>query len=415
MTYSALILLIFISLLVESASGYYDFLKSGLYEFLIPFIGLRILFNVTRNQIINNKGVLYFFLFVFSIFFSLLINNSYKSNSLEIFSGIKGALSFLGWPLVYLLTATEVFSKKKIILLNKLLLFIGYVMAANTLVPVLVYLLTGFNIGELIDEYGSIRSFGFLSDQVGFALVYFVILSLYQKRYLRTLLFITSILVTGTRGAIFFALMALITVFVFQNQKEYSSKKIFSFIQRGTIIVCFLLIAWFGFGGKISSLISLRIDDESIEIATVQRFSAMESGLILFSESPFFGVGFGKFSELIYNNSQLSKNFYYNPNQSKEENMRGFANPQNEFVNILVNGGIFSLVILTLFIYTVLKNIRARIKTLDNPEYEIISFIFIILSLLFIQTAIFLFNSGITSFIILIILGMGSSKYKYIY
>jgi O-antigen ligase len=415
MTYSALILLIFISLLVEGASGYYDFLKSGLYEFLMPFIGLRILLNVTRNQIINNKGVLYFFLFVFSIFLSLLINNSYESNSLEIFRGIKGTFSFLGWPLVYLLTATEVFSKKKIIFLNKLLLFIGYVMAANTLVPVFVYFLSGYNIGELINEHGSIRSFGFLSDQVGYALVYFVVLSLYQKRYLRTLLFIVSILVTGTRGAIFFALMALITVFVFQNQKEYSSKKISTFIQRGIIIVSFLLIAWFGFGGQISALISLRIDDESIESASVQRFSSMESGLLLFSESPFFGVGFGKFSELVYQNSQLSKNFYYNPNQSKEENMRGYANPQNEFVNILVNGGIFSLIILTLFIYTVLKNIRARIKTLDNPEYEIISFIFIILALLFIQTAIFLFNSGITSFIILITLGMGSAKYKYTY
>jgi O-antigen ligase len=408
-------LLVFISLLVEGASVYYDFLKLGLYEFLMPFIGLRILINVIRNQIISNRGVFYFFLFAFSILLSLLINNSYESNNLEISRAIKGAFSFLRWPIIYLLTATEVFSKRKIILLNKLILFIGYVMAANTLAPTLIYFLTGNSVGELIDVDGSIRSFGFLSDQVGFAIVYFVILFTYKKKYLHTLLFIVSILVTGTRGAIFFASMALITVFVIQNQKEYSSKKISLFIKRGIIIVSFLLIVWFGFGGKISSLISLRIDDESIEYASVQRFSAIEAGLILFYESPFFGVGFGKFSELVYQSSQLSKNFYYNPNLSIEENMRGFYNAQNEFVNTLVNGGIFSLIILALFIYTVLKNIRAKIKTVDNPEYEIVSFMFIILSLLFIQTAIFLFNSGITSFIILIILGMGSSKYKYKY
>lgn len=413
MAYCFLVLLIFISLLIKGAAGYYDFIKTDLYVFLIPFIILKIIINVKRNQIVINKSVFYFFLYVFSIFFSLLINNMYETNTFEFFRSIKSTFSFISWPLIYLLAATEELSKKESIRFNKLLWTIGYITAANTVIPAVIYFLTGNIIGEFIINNGSIRSFGFLTDQVGFALVYFVVLSVYEKKYLSALFFLISILVTGTRGAIVFAIMALIVVFVFQKQKNISSQKIFYVVKRGSIIFLFLAIAWFSFGDKISNMIALRIDDESIENTSLQRLGAMESGLALFYESPFFGVGFGKFSELVYNDSQLSNKFTFDMMLTKEENMRGYANPQNEFINILVNGGIFSLIIVTLFIYNVLKNIRAKIKVMNNPDHQIVAFIFIILAVFLIQTSVYIFNSGIISLITLILLGRGSSKSLY--
>jgi O-antigen ligase len=262
-------------------------------------------------------------------------------------------------------------------------------------------------------EDGSFRSFGFLTDQVGFALVYFVILCVYEKKYFGLLLFLSSILVTGTRGAIFFAIIALILTFIFQKDYNFSFKKSSVIIKRGIVIISILIFAWISFGDNISSIILLRLDEKSIEGTSEQRIGAMESGITLFLDNPFFGVGLGKFQKLVYNNSELSNKFDYHLTLTKEENMRGYANAQNEFINILVNGGLFSIIAVILFMYNVLKNIRAKIKIMDNPDHQIVAFIFIIVAVFLIQTSLYIFNTGVISLIILILLGRGSSKSIY--
>ena len=413
MAYYFLVLLIFISLLLKGSLDYYAFYKIDLYLFLFPIIILKIILNVGKNKIVSSKPIFYFFLFMFTIFFSLLINNGYEKNNLDLFTSIKGVFSYIMWTLIFLLSATENFSKKESIRFNKLLWGIGFAMAANTIIPVIIYFLTGNLIGEFILQDGSFRSFGFLTDQVGFALVYFVILSVFEKKYSRILLFLASILVTGTRGAIVFAVIALIVAFIFQKNYNFSFKKLSFIIKRGIVIISILMIAWISFGDSISSMILLRFDEESIEGTSIQRFGAMESGFELFLENPILGVGIGRFSELVYNNSELSKNVEYNATFTKKENMRGYANAQNEFINILVNGGLFSLLMVILFIYNVLKNIRVKIRLMDNPNHQMVAFIFIILAVFFIQTAVYMFNPGIISFFILILLGRGSSKSLY--
>ena len=413
MVYYFLVLLIFISLLLNGSLGYYDFFKIDLYLFLIPIIILKILLNTIKNKFVISKPIFYFSLFMFTIFFSLLINNGYEENNLDFFKSLKGTFSYSTWPLIFLLSATENISKKDSIRFNKLLWVIGYVMAANTIIPVIIYFLTGNLIGEFIVQDGSIRSFGFLSDQVGFALVYFIILSIFEKKYFIVLLFIASILVTGTRGAIVFAFIALIYSFISQNNYDVYLKNLSNVIKRGAVILFILSIAWISFGETIGNVILLRFDGESIEGTSWQRIGAAQAGVTLFLENPFFGVGFGKFKELVYNNSDLSNKFDYHSTLTKEENMRGYANAQNEFANILVNGGLFSLVAVILFIYNVLKNIRLKIRLMDNPRYYMVAFIFLISAFFVIQTAVYIFNPGITSFFILILLGRGSSKSLY--
>jgi O-antigen ligase len=410
MAYYFLVLMIFISLLLKGLNEFYDFFKIDLYFVLVPVIFLKIILNLSKNRFVFSKPILYFLFFIFTIFFSSLINYGYEDNNLHLFKSIKGVFSYSTWPLFFLLSATEVISKKDSIRLNNLLWVIGYVTAANVLIPVIIYFLTGNLVGELVVEDGSVRSFGFLTDQVGFALVYFVVLSVIKKKYLSTLFFIIAILFTGTRGAIAFAIIALMLAFVFKKQISISSKNIFSLLRRGILLFLIIAIAWVSFKDKISSLVTLRLDSESIDGTSAQRFGAMLSGIKLFLDNPFFGVGIGKFPELVYNSPQLSNNFDYHLSLTKEENMRGYANPQNEFINILVNGGLFSLIIVILFIYNVLKNIRSKMRLMDTTSYHIAAFIFITSAVFFIQTTIYIFNVGIISFIILFLLGRGSSK-----
>ena len=412
MTSPLLVLFVFASLLLKGLSNYYDIIKLDLYNILVPFIIWRIIINTRKNKIAFDKGIFFYWLFMFSIFLSIAINNAFDGNSFFLISAFKGTISYLAWPLIFLLISTENFSQKESIRFNKLIWILGIVTAANTLIPFVIYFFTGATIGEFVIQNGGLRSFGFLTDQVGFALVYFVILSVFEKRFFWTGIFLMSIFVTGTRGAIIFSLLSLIVSFVFYKNREFSLKAISIKLQRGISIIFILVICWISLGGVLGKLINLRFDEESIDDTSEQRIGAMSSGMELFIANPFFGVGFGNFAELVYGDRELSNNFNYYRTLSKEENMRGYANAQNEFVNVLVNGGLFSLIAVVFFIYNVLKKIRKKINiTASRIQNEV--YIFIVLAILFIQTTIYMFNPGVTSFFVLILLGRGNSKSLY--
>jgi O-antigen ligase len=412
MTYNFLVFLIFGSLLLKEISVYYNFFNIDIYLFLIPVMVFKIIKNIKSHKIEINKPIFFFILYIFSIFISLLINNTNGHNNLPFLTALKGTISYSLWPLIFLLTATERFTTKKSISLNKLLWIIGYIMALNTLVPIVIYYTLGITFGEFIVDNDSFRSFGFLTDQVGFALVYFVILSINEKKYLKLLIFLVSISVTGTRGAIIFAVVAMITTFVFQKKSFFSLNQTYNIFKRGVVVILILIATWISFGEKIRSLVILRFDKESVDSTSEQRIGAISSGLALFLENPIFGVGYGKFSELVYNRDELSNNFDYHSTITKEENMRGYANAQNEVVNVLVNGGLFSLIMVVLFVYNGLKNMHAKTR-ITQDKFQIEAFMFIVLSVFLIQTAVFMFNPGVTSFFFLILLGRGSSKSVY--
>lgn len=397
-----IIILIYISIFLKGVFASYNIIEFDPYILLFPIIVLRIISNIIRNEIKLNKPIIYFFLYISSIFISLIFNLD-----LNILSSTKGLLSYIIWPLIFVFSATERFTNKSSDRINKLMWYVGYITAINTIFPLILYLNTGIVIGELIIGDNNFRSFGFLTDQVGFALVYFVVLSVFEKRYISLLIFLFSIFVTGTRGAILFGLIALVVSFIFQNQKYLSFKNLFINAKKGVLLFFVLVAAWFAFGDALGELILLRLDQSSIENTSAQRLGAMEAGVQLFLENPLFGIGVGRFQETVSLTPELYSKFDYHETLSEVENMRGYSNAQNQFVDILVNGGVFSFISVYLFLFYALKTIQHNSNFEVNTYYNKISFIFIILSIFFIQTCIYLFNSGIISFLILILLGRG--------
>jgi O-antigen ligase len=103
---------------------------------------------------------------------------------------------------------------------------------------------------------------------------------------------------------------------------------------------------------------------------------------------------------------------YFNAFSSTQDQTRAFANAQNQIIDIAANGGIVCVVAVILFLYFCIKRIRFLIKySIISGEYRII-LIFLIGIVLFNQTSLYLFNFGICSFLIMVLLGLSNAVYS---
>ena len=107
MTSPLLVLLVFASLLLKGLSNYYEIIEFDLHNILVPFIIWRIIINTRKNEFAFDKGVFLFWLFIFSIFLSIAINNAFDGNSFFIINAFKGTMSYLAWPLIFLLISNK--------------------------------------------------------------------------------------------------------------------------------------------------------------------------------------------------------------------------------------------------------------------------------------------------------------------
>jgi hypothetical protein len=274
--------------------------------------------------------------------------------------------------------------------------------------PAIIYQFSGLIIGEFTLQDGKFRSIGFLTDQVGFALIYFLIASLKDNKYFTYFFYLFVIIITGTRGAIIIAIISSVYIYFFQQQQsKYSLLKMLRIPIFLLIIVTFLISI---FVAKPSDKVLLRFDRQSIENTSNQRIGAIRAGTILFIENPFFGVGLGHFPEIVYKSTSLLN--YFNFSVKRVEDKSAFANAQNQIVDIAVNGGLLSLIYAFLFMYYAIKTLKNNMlfsnKLLEHELHSIL--LFLLFMIIFNQTAIYLFNPGISSFTILILLGISNSR-----
>ena len=394
--------LLFLSLLID---GYFliefdNFPNSFIY--LIPLF-IIILLNKTNKYSINwSKSTIYFILFFATIFLSLIIHDLKNISGINLSRNLISTVSLLFWPLFFIFFSARRITTEKIKLQFKLINTIGYIIAANCILPVLLFYTTGYNLGELIIADNKIRSFGYLSDQVGFATVYFLINAIFRRRNIDIVIFSLAIIVTGTRGAIIMAIAAsMITLYYRTNGVTLNIKHWFSVLAIGIFLICT------NFFNLLTNTVYLRLDDQSMGASSDQRLGAMNMGITLFLENPITGVGYGHFFESVQSNPKF---FKIKSDFSSQEFARGFSNAQNQLFEILANGGIIALFVVVCFLYLCIKQIRLKIiNKILVPELKI-ALIFIFSMLIFNQTAIYLFNYGISSFMMLLLLSIGNSN-----
>jgi hypothetical protein len=119
--------------------------------------------------------------------------------------------------------------------------FLGIICALNCIIPFFLYLLNGSIIGELVISNGKIRSFGFLTDQVGFALVYYLIYALNKRNYILVVFYTLAILVTGTRGAILVAALAFLITLIYKGKKDKKILKTTVLLLVPSVLITYFL------------------------------------------------------------------------------------------------------------------------------------------------------------------------------
>jgi len=137
----------------------------------------------------------------------------------------------------------------------------------------------------------------------------------------------------------------------------------------------------------------------------------MKSGISIFLDNPILGIGYGNFVTTVLHQKSLLTLF--DPIQYGDDyQTRGFANAQNQFIDIAANGGIVCLLAVIFFLYHCIKRLRHLIKaSIISDEFKIV-FIYLVCMLLFNQSAIYLFNFGICSFLLMTLLGVANARYK---
>jgi O-antigen ligase len=402
-----LIFCYFIYLLIYGDFNLQNKNTSVLGYIIFPLLFLGIVYHILQKGIFLSKSTFYFFLFFFFAYISLIFGHVERELRFDFFKSIVSIGSILLWPLIFFYFSQQRLSLHSIQRIWKFIDFIGVLIAFNCLIPLALYLLNGSIIGELIVSDGKIRSFGFLSDQVGFGLVYFLIKAIYRRNLSLVLLYASAIISTGTRGAIICAfLTSIITWFQLTKKNQPKSRIYFKFLK----VIILILLGYYVFFYSIGSIVDLRFNSESIAHTQLQRFAAIKAGINLFLQNPVFGIGYGNFTESVLHNSNLIK--YFNAFSSTQDQTRAFANAQNQIIDIAANGGIVCVVAVILFLYFCIKRIRFLIKySIISGEYRII-LIFLIGIVLFNQTSLYLFNFGICSFLIMVLLGLSNAVYS---
>lgn len=363
-----------------------------------------ILYNYFQNgKIFLSKPVFYFLLFCLGVYASLFVNDFKENQANPSFHNWISAISILMWPSLFLYFSQLRLRSGEVKKIFGWLRVIGIIMAINCIAPLVLYFVSGIRIGELSIVGSKIRFFGFLTDQIGFGLIYFLIYYVYKNKIAFIVFFSVAILITGTRGAIIAGGFAFLIALYYRNRDNsipLSGRNITFFIG---IILAFLIL---NFGPlNIFDAINFRFDAKSIENTSVQRFNGMNAGISLFLNNPLFGVGYGNFASSVLHDPKLFGLFNYNRTMANS-----LANAQNQFIDIAANGGLVCLFAMFAFLFHNIKRIKYRISNnIMKDEFRVI-LIFLISMLLFNQTALYLINYGIISLLLMILLGISCAR-----
>lgn len=378
-----------------------------------PSVFINVAYGVLVIGIINNflqngkiflsKTVFYFLFFCLGVYVSMIVNDFKGEEANATFHNWVSAISILIWPSLFLYFSQLRLRNDDLRKIFRVLRILGIFMAINCIAPLVIYFISGISIGEFFTVGGKIRSFGFLTDQIGFGLIYFLTYYVYKNKIFYIVLYSVAILVTGTRGAIIAGGMAFLASWYYRNKDNSIPMHRKNFIFFMGMILAFLILYYGPF--NVFDTINFRFDAESMENTSEQRFNGMNAGINLFLSNPLFGVGYGNFATNVLQNPKLFQLFDFDRMMALT-----LANAQNQFIDIAANGGIICLFAIAAFLYHNIKRIRSQIENnILKSEFRVI-LIFLVSMLLFNQTALYLLNSGICSLLLMTLLGVSSAR-----
>jgi O-antigen ligase len=353
---SSLLILILPALLLRHETlAFISLLLLGIFGFCEAIKNKEFIFNI--------PNIRYVFLIFYSLLLSIMISSFLHYGRIDIYKITRQEVLLGLSPLIAYSVLTAKINHKRLILYIKL-----------TLVLVGVYVI--FKNFSQIETTQRVL----WPSWIGALLFAFTLISVSNKRkgiysyvidFIYYFLAIFSIFECSSRSAIL-ALIFLIPIAFFFNihfsAKKNKNANLIDFL----IISLTLLLCLYSSQNTQSRLreakssISEQIfhssNKKKINIASTidQRIILFKSGFKVFLEKPIFGQG--------YHNTNKSLNKFY-PQEIKETYMVNMQHVHNSFLNMLVQGGIFGLIIYLFFFYIFPFNIFLKALRRDKRNY----------------------------------------------
>ncbi len=202
------------------------------------------------------------------------------------------------------------------------------------------------------------------------------------KKYIPTILVLLLTYYSGSRTAlivIFIQLIVFLSIILNKNQK------IKSLLYLASTVVLFTSFIFISNGEKIISNIEKKIESLDFKgnlktnISNQSRFGIQYANLVVFSENPIVGVGFGQqgFHAINHYPGWAKKNNYEFEQIYLNKNNPSFPPGYNIYIRLLAETGIVGFILFLFIFYVVFKQTYKRIKNNDNLDrvLELILFI----------------------------------------
>jgi hypothetical protein len=231
----------------------------------------------------------------------------------------------------------------------------------------------GLRLGEVQVSDTMVRAFGYLGDQVGFILVFFVLRHLSTGALVKASMHTAAIVATGTVGALamFFVGLALWTVQAGRGHSGRLWRPLHSAVVL-TAVVGILTAA--GVGGVRTRLAGGLPED----ISAKHRSTSTRSALRVAVDHPVTGVGF-----------------------------LGVATAGNQYLQVAADGGMPALASFFLMVAVILRTLRSAARSLPEELRHLpnAGYLWFLSLLIGNQTAVWLLPDSLISYLLWIILG----------
>lgn len=220
-------------------------------------------------------------------------------------------------------------------------------------------LLSGFEAGTSDD--GVTRSFGLMGDEVSMFLTFFLYMELVKKKAYGFFIFLAAIMCTGGIGATITTTSLLL--YHFCKNLKFNQSLMIKAVLSGFLFVFFIVL----FSSQLQQLSVVARINQNLsspdEGGTGQlRMLSLLNGFEMLLKRPFFGVGYGSYSQnVISNYSGLIESSGNVMSESTASNILGST--YNPFLQIVCEAGLVGLFFFIYLIINMLKLLRVELET----------------------------------------------------
>tara|TARA_B100001971_G_C18220310_1_gene556674 strand:+ start:838 stop:1689 length:852 start_codon:yes stop_codon:yes gene_type:complete len=211
----------------------------------------------------------------------------------------------------------------------------------------------------------NVAIFGSTGNELCFSIVFLYLFSLYERRpfikiiqYLLLVILILSMIVTLGRGLLIIScVMLLASTFIYIIKKRQYLSLIYSVLIAISAVFLFSLFATQNITDRYSSIVE---GGENVDMRLYHWYSSA----MIIADYPFTGVGLG--NGKVHLESRMP--------ETAPEIVKKYSgdSPHNEFLHFGIQVGLFGILFIILFYFTLIKR-SAQLLIDRNNDYEIIS------------------------------------------